>query len=131
MCTFLGKNVKDTYPANQCAGLMACDGAGLCMLARGSPCSMGPECVDGFCVDGRCCNAGCGSTCKACNVPGLEGTCSNVPLLTQDNFPANACTGTKTCDGAGACKKANGQACVLGSECASGVCGGGPPTVCQ
>ena len=37
----------------------------------------------------------------------------------------DTCTGTKTCDAAGACKKKTGEMCVASAECASGSCADG------
>lgn len=128
VCSFISKNGKDGYPANACSGLMACDGAGVCKQARGTLCSTASECADGFCTDGRCCNAGCGSACKSCALAGAEGTCSNIPQLAEDNYPVNSCAAPKACDGAGVCKKANGQMCALATDCASGTCANG---LCQ
>jgi hypothetical protein len=43
---------------------------------------------------------------------------ANMP----DNVPAGACTGGSVCDGAGGCKKTNGQMCGGNTECLSGHC---------
>ncbi len=45
---------------------------------QGQPCSDDLECLSGFCADGVCCDYACNSPCEACNLPGVEGTCSRV-----------------------------------------------------
>lgn len=87
-------------PDNECAGSAACNGAGTCTLNNGSACSSGAQCASGFCVDGVCCNSSCTGLCKACNVAGSVGTCSNIVAGAD---PANECAGPATCNGAGAC----------------------------
>ncbi len=107
-------------PANECAGTQVCDGAGLCVKANGDPCATATECLSGSCVDGVCCNSACSGTCKACNVSGSVGTCSNVPANTD---PANECAGATNCNGAGACSLLpQGSLCSAGTDCASGNC---------
>jgi hypothetical protein len=102
---------------------VSCDGNGVCKKANGQTCSMpsGAECLSGNCVDGYCCNSSCTTTCKACNVTGNLGNCSNIPTGGTDTNPANACTGTQACR-MGTCKKANGQTCNQNGDCASDHC---------
>jgi len=99
-----------------------CDGTGGCKSVNGQVCAMGTTCLSANCVDGVCCANACAGTCKACNVAGSVGSCVNVPLNSDDTFPANACVGTNSCDGNGACKKDNGASCSLAGECLSGNC---------
>lgn len=78
------------------------------------------RCGSGFCVDGVCCAAvTCSGGCRACNVPGMLGTCASTKPGTQ---VSGMCTGIQACDGIGACKVANGQACAANDACASGFC---------
>ncbi len=91
-----------TDPANECAGALSCDGNGACTkLANGVACAMGTECQSNNCIDSVCCDTTCGATCKACNVAGSLGICSNVPTGTD---PAMECADpTPNCNGAGVC----------------------------
>jgi len=167
-CSNIPAGQADNNPTGTCAGAKACDGAGVCRMANGQPCtapsqcgsghcvdgvccdtactatskscvipgSLG-QCIDvpngqpctkgsfcgsGICMDGRCCGSACTSLCMSCAVPGSLGTCANVPATQQDTNAAVPCTGTKACDGKGACKKALGQACSAGGECVSNLC---------
>ncbi len=83
---------------------------------------MGEQCLTGFCTDGVCCAGTCTSECTACNVMGSAGMCANVPANSDD---APVCTGTNSCDGMGACKRDNGQACGMAADCSSGFCADG------
>ncbi len=104
-------------PANEClAG--ACDGAGVCKDDNGQACASPSECLSGNCVDGRCCNTACAALCTACNLAGSVGSCSAIGAGLD---PANECL-AGACDGAGACKRDNGQLCTLALECLSGNC---------
>jgi hypothetical protein len=76
------------------------------------------------CADGVCCDTDCTGVCRACNVAMQVGTCSFLPQYDQDTAGAQQCTGTMVCNGMGACLKANGEACMVVSECASGKCTG-------
>ena len=120
MCTNIA-NGQD--PGNECAGVTTCNGAGACTkLPDGTSCSVAGECMSGNCIDGVCCDTACGAACFSCNLGGSAGTCTPIPLGTD---PGNDCPGnggTDVCNGAGACKEANGTSCTLGSECASGFC---------
>jgi hypothetical protein len=78
------------------------------------------QCTSGFCTDGVCCEAAaCAGTCKSCNVPGSEGTCSPVKAGTE---VASSCNAGKACDGTGSCKAKSGLTCTTNAECASGFC---------
>jgi hypothetical protein len=56
---------------------------------------------------------GCDAT-GACTVP--------LPAGDEDTVFSHRCMDTSACDGAGNCKKANGQSCGDGGECALGHC---------
>lgn len=91
-------------------------------LANGEGCSTASAsaCASGNCVDGVCCeSASCTGACKSCNVPGSEGTCV---LAQAGSEVAGSCSDGQACDGTGACKSKNGQACSAASACASGQC---------
>ena len=121
-CSNLPAHQPDPVATAQCTGVMACDGKGACKKVAGQSCSVAGQCVDGRCVDGVCCGSACAATCKSCAVTGSLGSCANVLAGKPDAFPVGACTTTRACDGKGACKKANGQACSAAGDCASGLC---------
>jgi hypothetical protein len=89
--------------------------------ATGDPCKAGVECLSGFCVDGLCCQQMC-PPCQSCATVGAKGVCTNIAHDTDDNEPPGACSGTKTCDGVGACMLRDGQPCGVNGACASGLC---------
>lgn len=119
LCENVG-SASGVEDADTCSGTEACNAAAVCKLKQGQACTQanGSECLSTFCSDGRCCSAACTGACKTC--ANSQGTCSNVAKLSTDNAPA--CSGNNACDGAGACKEANGQTCSAASECASGNC---------
>ncbi|MBI3184264.1 MAG: hypothetical protein HYZ28_19195 [Myxococcales bacterium] len=114
-CAPVAKGLSD---APSCVGTSACDGAGNCQKVLGQGCAISSDCLSGFCADGVCCDAACGADCKACNVPGSLGVCSDVSA----GYVDGACTGLRACDGKGTCKSALGRACAAASECLSGNC---------
>jgi hypothetical protein len=91
----------------------------------GKKCAVVGDCVNAQCVDGVCCASLCSNVCQACNVQGSLGMCVPVPALQEDGA---LCMGNNSCNGMGACLLDNGQMCMMGSQCASGVCTGG---MCQ
>lgn len=114
---------EDAFPANACTGASACDGSGACRKDVGESCTKPTDCANGICVDGFCCEDACTGTCEACSnaLTGKgNGTCEPIQQGKEDASPA--CNGPSACDGVGACKKKNGQACVSSPECASGFC---------
>ncbi|WP_437585653.1 hypothetical protein [Sorangium sp. So ce1000] len=106
-------------PGLGCDEDQVCDAEGECRPANGQACTESGECASGLCVDGVCCNAACDSACMACNIEGSEGTCSNVPLGSEDG---SDCSEVNVCDGEGACKLAPGEDCSTNEQCASGRC---------
>lgn len=99
-----------------CTGANTCDATGSCKKKAGQGCSAGSECALGICVDGTCCINNCTTECRSC--ANSSGTCTTL-VTNQDD---STCTGANTCDGAGVCKKKNGQGCSVGADCASGNC---------
>lgn len=86
---------------------------------QGVSCQFDVDCLSGHCVDGVCCQVDCDGTCGSCDLPESPGVCGYTPLGDGDD----GCQGPqRTCDGAGACKQDNLQACTSGDDCASGVC---------
>jgi hypothetical protein len=107
-------------PANECAGSLVCNGNGGCASPNGTTCAQPSDCLSGNCVDGVCCNSSCSGVCKACNLAGSVGTCSNLP---NGQDPANECSGARVCNGSGSCTGGPlGAACGSGMECGSGNC---------
>jgi len=113
---------------------------GFDLLIPGSGCVAHEQCASGTCVDGVCCTSDCTGTCRSCNLPGSEGTCTAIP---NGQDPANECGAVScagyywgwqanicweradvsaqqaSCDGAGACRS-------TATECgASGASGRG------
>ena len=105
---------SDCKPAAWCA-------AGTCTpkRARGEACNAPNQCASNACADGVCCDNACGGTCRACDVAGARGTCTDVPAHTD---PASECAGSTTCNGDGGCLLSNGNACGANAECESGQC---------
>jgi hypothetical protein len=124
-CGSIALGLQDLNATTTCTGTSACDGANNCKKTNGQFCTTGSQCVSGTCLDGACCGSASCPTCQSCGLSG-NGTCTNLDLDQPDNFPANACTGTHTCSGNGACLLANGQPCMTNSECADGACSGSP-----
>jgi len=103
---------------NQCLATESCDtGTWTCKLKDGQGCSVPGDCISGFCEDLICCATACGGTCKACNVSGSLGTCSNVVDGTD---PDGDCT-NGSCK-MGACALDDGQTCSMAPQCYSGNC---------
>jgi hypothetical protein len=61
--------------------------------------------------------------CQSCTGP--QGTCAHIPKGEADRSRPTFCTGDRSCDGQGGCGKSLGAACLLASECPSGICSGG------
>lgn len=56
---------------------------GDCRHALGAPCTSNDECESGHCRDGVCCDSACTGECEACDLPGIEGTCTVIDLDTD------------------------------------------------
>ncbi len=89
--------------------------------ANGTACDVAAECTSGLCVDGVCCATSCTEACKACDLQGALGQCSDVAAGIADPLCAaelpSTCGRDGTCDGRGACRK-HGS----GTECAAASC---------
>jgi len=117
-CTGLGGTcvaVTSADDLDTCTGLNTCSSTGLCKKKDGGSCLVAGDCATGNCTDSHCCSQSCGA-CQACT--GAGGTC--VAVTSADD--PDTCTGTSTCDATGKCKKNDGQACTLGTDCLSGTC---------
>jgi hypothetical protein len=91
---------------------------------NGAACSAATaaSCMSGHCVDGVCCmQASCPGMCQSCNVPGMPGSCANLPA----GSPDDSCSANQACDASQQCKSSNGQACGSIYDCASGHCADG------
>jgi hypothetical protein len=103
---------------------------------KGEACSPTDTCDTGQCVDGYCCDSACTTACKACNVTGLLGICSNVAVGTSpvgtrtcNGQPSSSCGLDGKCDGNGNCRD-----WVSGTVCAPGTCTNGNfvnPSTCN
>ncbi|MBI3070863.1 MAG: hypothetical protein HYY84_01920, partial [Deltaproteobacteria bacterium] len=120
-----GTSCKSTCSMNSdCRTGYRCSGNSCVPLtATGLACGGGIECVSGKCIDGVCCASDCNTPCRACNVPGNEGTCVNVLAGTAHGSdcgtdPASQCL-AGTCNGVGGCERMS-----TGSQCAPSTCGG-------
>ncbi len=113
VCTTVTNQDDDT-----CTGANTCNGSGACKLKNGQTCSAASQCASGICVDGHCCNVSCTGASYKC-LSCATGACTTK--ITNADDP-NSCTGTDTCDAAGACKQKLGQGCTNATDCASGFC---------
>lgn len=121
-CTAVPKGQDDGI----CTGTtQSCNASNDCDDENGVACAANSACLSNLCVDGVCCNTSCNGTCKACNVVGALGTCSNVPAGLQDSVATSVCIGMDQCDGNGVCKRANGGTCTMAAQCLSGFCADG------
>ena len=92
-----GSCISTNSPAGtDCGNGAVCDGNGNCGDNTGGPCVDDSECSSGMCIDDVCCATDCAGECEACNVAGVEGTCSAVPAGSD---PDDECTGVGVCDG--------------------------------
>lgn len=87
-----------------CLGATYCRGDGVCaaLLATGEACERRDQCESRWCVDGFCCGSRCDEQCEACNVDGVQGTCSPIegaprgsrsPCATDGSACGGACNG--------------------------------------
>jgi len=97
-------------------------GSAYVLIAAGKTCSNPAECSSGYCVDGFCCNSACAGPCAACSAVktgGIDGVCQFFDSATD---PDAECPVNEACNGAGACKKSNGQPCNVQADCVSERC---------
>jgi hypothetical protein len=108
----------------------------------GSFCLVAASCLSERCVEGLCCSGSCAGACQACDLPGMEGTCSLLPSGAEGSPSCGEqvcsgtsgschtrctedtdCGGDEFCDGT-AClqKQANGAPCARLGQCTSGLC---------
>jgi hypothetical protein len=138
-----GACVSGCSTAGDCATGMGCI-YGTCAfkLTNGTGCVSGTDCASGNCVDGRCCDSACTEQCKACDVSGSLGFCTNVTGAPHGARTSCApytcsvgsclagcttdaqCNAGNRCDSTGTCVATltNGKVCTRASECASGFC---------
>jgi slime mold repeat-containing protein len=121
-CTPIAAGASDPFT---CVAPSTCDGAGSCKKPLGAVCIANAQCASTNCVDGVCCSTNCNGTCMTCNNAGSLGTCSPILSGKTDTNATTTCVAPNACNGTGACKKTNGQTCVLGGECVSGSCADG------
>lgn len=79
------------------------------ILLNGDPCVSPKQCISGFCAHGVCCGQACSTPCMACDLPGNEGTCTNVPVGEDPHVDCpkllpKTCGTDGVCDGQGACR---------------------------
>jgi hypothetical protein len=88
----------------------------------GASCSTGTECLSSFCAQGVCCDKACDGACQSCALPGMLGTCTNVPTGSQD--PAGKCAddGATSCGRNGKCQAGACQKYTQGTACKASVC---------
>ena len=112
---------SDCASGNYCNGTM-CDAK----KANGQMCTASNQCTSSFCIDGVCCATACLGQCQGCATAGSVGTCTSLPIYTDDTNSTMTCAGTQTCSGTGTCKLKNGQNCNNNTDCASNNCVGSP-----
>jgi len=81
---------------NTCDGAQYCDGRGVCVNIRGTPCSNSSECGTDQCIDGVCCEARCG-VCSTCGYTEGRNETNKGTCLLVDGDDADSCTGTRSC----------------------------------
>lgn len=79
-------------------------------------------CKSGFAADGVCCDSACTDVCKACNVMGSKGMCSDVAYYEQELDGCNLVMAGGVCDGKGQCLKVAGRPCQDDANCLSNKC---------
>ena len=100
----------------------------------GATCSAANECSSNFCAQGVCCNNACNTACRACNLAGTVGSCSNINSGAdpQGRCPAQAastCGTTGQCAGGACARHASGTVC-LGAACPTASTRR-PPSTCN
>jgi hypothetical protein len=104
-----------------------CGGSHCSARCNGEACAGASECKSGQCSDAVCCDTACDGACSACNVPGSEGTCSDVPAFEGDTVAGNedlVCSLENgfACNGTGQCLKLAGAHCIKNAECMNNTC---------
>jgi alpha-tubulin suppressor-like RCC1 family protein len=122
-------------PNGRCAG--TCDSSGACKSKQGQVCNtVAAGCVGGTTCspDGYCCNTACTGSCVACDLTGLQGTCTNLATASAPHSNHAACTGAGTtcagsCNGSGACSyptvSCGSASCTGSSSIGVGACSAG------
>ena len=112
-----------------CKPDQACGADHQCKSRSGQACGSFTDCATGHCADGVCCDSDCNQACRACNLSGRRGVCTNLPSGVEDPVGAPACVSDpgqgRACDGNGSCvdaKKALGQPCTASGQCTSTFC---------
>jgi hypothetical protein len=130
-CRTSCRTTADCSAGNVCSG-----NGGTCgKKPLGALCSLANECASNACQWGVCCDRVCTGDCMACNVAGIAGTCSAVPVGPAPTGqcpvdPSNSCGNDGTCDGAGSCHlRSSGtickpSTCTAATETLAGVCNG-------
>ncbi len=109
-------NTAGTACFESCITATECKAPNSCALGNcgakgiGAPCTLNSDCGSNFCADRVCCDEACTGLCRACNVSGSVGACTNVPQGVADS-EENTCRPTRpedcgndgTCDGRGGC----------------------------
>jgi len=119
-CSATCGSIQDCQSGYYCTGV-----GGTCQAKKddGQACTIGDECVHGNCVDKFCCGTAACPSCKACNVPGSEGTCSAMiagsidPNGTCVDQGPTSCGHNGKCDGGGGC-----QSYPDGTTCSQASC---------
>jgi len=121
VCSYVSAGTAD----DSCSSGQACDVNHQCKASQGQSCGTFSDCATGHCADGACCDTDCTDSCKACNLTGKVGTCSNIPSGREDPIAAPTCVSDATqpryCDGNGVCTNAPkpiGSACTASGQCA-------------
>jgi hypothetical protein len=104
-----------------------CGGSNCPGCALGKACNVGTDCASGHCANGMCCTSDCTDACQSCTLPGLVGTCTDIPW----GETSTACGATSYCV-SDTCKPVGnliplGSACNSSNytNCVNGYCGGG------
>ncbi len=115
---------------------------GSCIVSKceGQSCTSKAECVN-ECADGVCCNTTCTEECKSCAVPGMVGTCTNIPSYQEDNnygqgLTCDIVTAGSVCNGNGKCLRTANTPCTMDTQCFSAKCSfmkclGAPGEICS
>jgi len=110
----------------ECLDGFHCDATCVPDVVPGGGCDEDGDCAAGVCADGVCCNDACLGSCRACDIAGSLGTCSDVPAGQDPDGECGgvACTGyyfgfeAKTCF-LRAPVSAEVAACGAGAACQS------------